>query len=230
MPDCSPTLFCMCGEGFRWNSVLYSCCLSVFFISALWPQENLYGAMGFVINFNLDILFCKILKMCMIMTTVEHYMLFSGSFTNLHIVSGDHSLLSFFSQSHYVQLISTLIFMLQWPWRTDRQPTVTTTWAPPVLTSHLMPPTLRSHPQNVPSNTVPSSDRKYERKNQSLEWSSPLKKSPGPQKMDREKKKMTDLLLRYLWEKIHVISFVSHTPSKRHCSCWHTVFTHVLWQ
>ena len=52
--------------------------------------------MGFVINFNLDILFCKILKMCMIMTTVEHYMLFSGSFTNLHIVSGDHSLLSFF--------------------------------------------------------------------------------------------------------------------------------------
>lgn len=29
-------------------------------------------------------------------------------------------------------------------------------------------------------------------------------------------------------EKIHVISFVSHTPSKRHWSCWHTVFTHVL--
>ena len=163
------------------------------------------------------------------MNTIEHQILF-WLFTNFHIVFGDYCLLLFLSlsQSHYVQLIFTLIFTLQWPWGTNRQPTVTTTWAPPALRSHLMPPTLRSHPQSVPSNTVASSDRKYERKNQSLGWSSPLKKSPGPQKMDRGKKKMTDLFLRYLWGKIHVIWCVSHTPSKRCRSCWHTVFTRVL--
>lgn len=156
----------------------------------------------------------------MIMTTVEHYMLFSDSLTNLHIVSGDHSLLFVF----FSVTLCTADFYF------DFHVAVAMKNRSPAYRDHNMSTTSAdesfdaSYPPESPteraiehSHIIRKEIREEEPEPRVIKPSEkvtrPSENGPRKEENDRPVSEV------FVGKKIHVISFVSHTPSKRCHSC-----------